>query len=118
MGGEEEEVVLGPAAAYSAAVAEWLNQAYHAQMIQVPHHAVPYRANDHLVEVAVEHFLPEILHRLPSRILFHTTGNVSHKNVNKYRYGIFCYFTVIFYASGPSKRWSIGFNTIMVTVPR
>lgn len=35
VGGEEEEVVLGPAAAYSAAVAEWLNQAYHAQMIQV-----------------------------------------------------------------------------------
>ena len=26
---------LGPAAAYSALVAEWLNQAYHAQMIQV-----------------------------------------------------------------------------------
>ena len=26
---------LGPAAAYSAQVAQWLNQAYHAQMIQI-----------------------------------------------------------------------------------
>jgi hypothetical protein len=33
----EAEGELGPAAAYSALVAEWLNQAYHAQMIQVLH---------------------------------------------------------------------------------
>ena len=26
---------MGPAAAYSAQVAQWLNQAYHAQMIQI-----------------------------------------------------------------------------------
>ncbi len=31
----EESEELGPAAAYSASVAEWLNQAYHAHMIQV-----------------------------------------------------------------------------------
>ncbi len=31
----EESGELGPAAAYSASVAEWLNQAYHAHMIQV-----------------------------------------------------------------------------------
>lgn len=32
---EQPEQELGPAAAYSASVAEWLNQAYHAHMIQV-----------------------------------------------------------------------------------
>ncbi len=39
--GESEE--LGPAAAYSASVAEWLNQAYHAHMIQVREYLMSYR---------------------------------------------------------------------------
>jgi hypothetical protein len=36
----EESGELGPAAAYSASVAEWLNQAYHAHMIQVREYSV------------------------------------------------------------------------------
>ncbi len=47
----EESEELGPAAAYSASVAEWLNQAYHAHMIQVREYLMSFRGPGFLLVV-------------------------------------------------------------------